>query len=40
MAISKKLVNGKTVYTVFVKVRDNAGKQSGLRRTNISVEDP
>lgn len=38
MAISKKLVNGKVVYDVFVKGRDNTGKQVGLRRRSIASE--
>lgn len=38
MAISKRLLNGKTVYDVFVKGRDNTGKQVGLRRRSIANE--
>jgi integrase len=38
MAISKKIVNGKVVYDVFVKGRDNTGKQIGLRRRSIPNE--
>ena len=38
MAISKKTVNGKVVYDVFVKGRDKSGKQIGLRRRSISSE--
>ncbi len=38
MAIKKKTVNGKTVYDVFVKGRDNIGKQVGRRRRSISSE--
>lgn len=38
MAISKKIVDGKIVYEVFVKVRDNTGKQVALRRSNLTSE--
>ncbi len=38
MAISKKTRDGILTYEVFVKVRDSAGKQVGLRRSGISSE--
>lgn len=38
MAISKKIVNGKVVYDVFVKTRDNTGKQISSRRRGVSSE--
>lgn len=38
MAISKKIINGKVLYDVFVKGRDSTGKQRGLRRRSISSE--
>lgn len=38
MAISKKIVKGKVLYDVFVKVRDNAGKQRAHRRRGITSE--
>jgi integrase len=38
MAISKKIINGKVMYEVFVKSRDSTGKQVGLRRRNIATE--
>src|SRR5690242_3076074 len=38
MAISKKVINGKVAYEVFVKVRDNTGKQVGLRRSGIASD--
>ncbi len=38
MAISKKLVDGKISYEVFVKVRDSAGKQVAMRRSGIASD--
>ena len=39
MAISKKVSDtGKVIYAVFVKVRDNTGKQVGARHMGISSE--
>lgn len=38
MAISKKIIDGKISYEVFVKVRDNLGKQRAFRRRGISSE--
>lgn len=38
MPIKKKVINGKAVYDVFVKGRDSAGKQVGLRRRSIATE--
>ena len=38
MAIAKKVKDGKISYEVFVKVRDSAGKQVGLRRMGILSE--
>ena len=38
MAISKKIIDGKVSYEVFVKVRDNTGKQKGFRRCGINSE--
>lgn len=38
MAISKSSKNGKVTYEVFVKVRDNTGKQKAYRKRGISSE--
>jgi integrase len=38
MAISKKIIEGKVSYEVFVKVRDSSGKQRAFRRCGLNSE--
>ena len=38
MTISKKIIDGKVSYEVFVKVRDNSGKQVGKRKQGIATD--
>jgi len=38
MAIRKKVINGKIIYDVFVKIRNEQGKQISKRRRNVTSE--